>query len=81
MAGGQLLSSAAPMRATHYPLPTTHYRFDFFSSCCLTEVEIAPVTFLLLASILSSDSRSSGTRREAKVNGVRGLLTRFSLIW
>jgi hypothetical protein len=56
-------------------------RWDFRASCCLTAVAIAPLTFLLLDSIFSSDSRSMGTSREAKVNGVRGLETKFSFTW
>jgi hypothetical protein len=50
-------------------------------SCCLAAVATAPVTFLLLASALSSCSRRCVMSFAEKAKGVRGFETRFSLTW
>src|SRR4051794_18742250 len=73
-AGRPGLGGAAVQR----PPGSLRYSFFFRSSCWRTQVWTALVTFLLLLSILRSLSRKSGINLEEKVNGVRGLLTRFS---
>src|SRR5580658_7655039 len=73
--------ASAAERAARHSRREAAYPEPLRSSCCFAALATAPETFLLLARPLSSLSRKWMMSRDANANGVRGLLTRFTLTW